>query len=538
MLVPAPGVEGRPTGSTAGRPAASDGSVTTERPPSSSPDSLTGPALQLVSATALDAVVVMRPDGLIDHWNRGAETIFGWRAEEAVGRLMSELIVPPQHRLAHSAGLRRYLETGEGGVLGKRIEITALRRTGEEFPIELSIQALKDEEGEIFLGFIRDISGRKAEKARLEAQAREAQLLHRVASLAAESTSSKDVIKTCLDAVCELTGWPLGHAFVPHPEEPDLLKPTEIWSGDGFEPFREVTSGTRFTHGQGLPGHVWKTGAPLWIEDAAASELFIRTAPDNTLGVRGAFAFPVRAGGRTVAILEFFSDAPQAPDPRLLLTARTIGDQAGRVLERQQASDHQELLLAELNHRVKNMLAVVIGVAGQTARTAASVSDFNQAFGARINALSAAYSLLTQAQWESTSLRELVEAVVAPHLGSHDGFAAEGPPVRLTPKQALTLSMVLHELSTNALKHGALARDDGTLDIGWRLADSAAGPRLALSWRERGARIDAPPARRGFGMRLIDASARYELDGRSQIDYKPDGLSVEIEFPLSRQTTQ
>ncbi len=491
-----------------------------------------------MSATALDAVVVMRNDGLIDHWNDRAEAIFGWRADEAIGRSMGELIVPPQHRQAHHDGLQRYLETGEGPVLGQRIEITALRRSGEEFPIELSIRALKNESGEIFLGFIRDISGRKAEEARLEAQAREAQLLHRVASLAAVSTSTEEVIKTCLDAVCELTGWPLGHACVPDPVELDLLQPTEIWSGEGFEGFRQVTAATRFSFGQGLPGHIWKTGSPLWIEDVAASELFIRTTPEKTLGVRGGFAFPVRAGGRTVAILEFFSETPEEPDPRLLLTARTIGDQAGRVLERQLAEDHQQLLMAELNHRVKNMLAVVIGVAGQTARTTDSAAAFNQAFGARINALSAAYSLLTQARWESTSLRELVEAVVAPHLGSHEGLSVEGPHVRLTPKQALTLSMVLHELSTNALKHGSLAQADGVLDIAWRLEESVSGSRLALTWRERGATIASLPTRRGFGMRLIDTSVRYELNGRSQIDYNPDGLSVEIEFPLIRQTTQ
>ncbi len=111
--------------------------------------------------SALDAVVAMDADGIITDWNKEAEEIFGWTRVEAVGRRMSETIIPMRYRPAHERGLRHFFQTGEGPVLNQRIEISALRRNGEEFPVELSITPLKFGETWIFSAFIRDISDRK-----------------------------------------------------------------------------------------------------------------------------------------------------------------------------------------------------------------------------------------------------------------------------------------------------------------------------------------------------------------------------------------
>lgn len=488
--------------------------------------------LQIVLETAMDAVIVMRSDGTVHRWNGAAEAMFGWSAAEAVGRNMGDMIVPPQYREAHARGLKHYLETGEGPVLGQRLELSAMRRDGSEFPIELSIRALKARDAPVFLGFIRDMTAEKAEEERLEAQAQEANLLHRVASLAAESASTDEVLHTCLEAVCELTGWPLGHAFIPDTNNPGRLKPTGIWAGSesGFEAFRETTAKTTLAHGEGLPGHVWKTGEPRWIDDLETHPEFVRIRDAGPLGVRSGFAFPVRAETRIVAILEFFSQVREAPDPRLLLTAQTIGDQAGRVLERRQASDRQELLLAELNHRVKNMLAVVVAIASQTARNATDLAQFNETFSARLQSLSATYGLLTKGNWESTPLTDLIEAVVTPHAGE-DRLTADGPPVRLAPRAALALSMVLHELSTNAVKHGALGAPAGKLSVSWKPSRDETGQRIMLDWTESGMKIAGPPERRGFGVSLIETSVQHELGGRAEMNYKPAGLAVRIEFP-------
>jgi PAS domain S-box-containing protein len=114
--------------------------------------------LHLILETALDAVVVMKPDGVVADWNDRAVGVFGWAREEAVGRIMADLIIPERYREAHRNGLRRYLESGKGEVVGRRIEVSGLRKNGEEFPLELSIAPIQDRENILFVGFVRDIT--------------------------------------------------------------------------------------------------------------------------------------------------------------------------------------------------------------------------------------------------------------------------------------------------------------------------------------------------------------------------------------------
>ena len=114
--------------------------------------------LRPIMETALDAVIVMKSDGVVADWNDRAVGVFGWSRDEAVGRIMADLIIPERHREAHRKGLRRYMESGKGEVIGRRIEVSGLRKNGEEFPVELSISPIQDRENILFVGFLRDIT--------------------------------------------------------------------------------------------------------------------------------------------------------------------------------------------------------------------------------------------------------------------------------------------------------------------------------------------------------------------------------------------
>jgi len=116
--------------------------------------------LRLILETALDAAVVMKSDGVVADWNDRAAEIFGWSRDEAVGRAIADLIIPERYRKAHRDGLQRYLETGQGTVLGKRIELSGLRKNGDELPVELSISPIHDHESILFVGFLRDLTER------------------------------------------------------------------------------------------------------------------------------------------------------------------------------------------------------------------------------------------------------------------------------------------------------------------------------------------------------------------------------------------
>src|SRR5262249_16533578 len=124
--------------------------------------------LRLILETALDAVVVMNSQGVVADWNDRAVDTFGWSREEAIGQTIADLVIPERYREAHRKGLRRYLETGQGKILGRHIEHSGLRKNGEEFPVELSISPFRDGESLLFVGFLRDLTEHNARRLALE----------------------------------------------------------------------------------------------------------------------------------------------------------------------------------------------------------------------------------------------------------------------------------------------------------------------------------------------------------------------------------
>jgi len=513
--------------------------------------------LAAVLETALDAVIIMGEDGRILGWNRVAEATFGWPASETVGRPLRDLVIPRQHRAAHEKGLQRFLETGRGRVLGKHIEIAAIHRDGRELPIELSITPTMDSGRRVFLGFLRDITERTQSRRMLERRAIEAEAISRLTSLAAQSSSFDEVMRACLEAVCEITGWPLGHAFRLTGERPALSR-TNIWHAAepiDYAPLREATEAIVFASGVGLPGKVLETGEAVWIGDTDREPNFPRAGVARKLGLQAAFGFPVVSERKTIAVLEFFNRTSTEADQGLLPVFRTLGEQVGRVFERsaaaarlaqerdalereiaerERAQQHQRLLLAELDHRVKNTLAVVLSIAQQTAKHSASIEVFADSFVGRIASLAKAHSLLTARKWQSALLYDVVEALMGAYAADMgERITYRGPAAYLSPKAALALSMIVHELLTNATKYGALAGPDGRIDLTWSVSKAKAGPRVIFMWQEVGVNGAEPPAQAGFGSRMIDANARHELLGSARSEWLPKGLRFELEFPLS-----
>ena len=515
-------------------------------------------ALRPVLETALDAVVVMNTEGGITDWNQTAEATFGWSRDEAIGHAMADLIIPHQHREAHNRGLATFLSTGHGPILRQRIEVTALDKSGREFPVELSVTPTEQFGSTVFLGFLRDISDRRRAEQVLERQLRDATLLSRVTSLAAQTASLEEALSASLEAICEMTQWAIGHAFLVSDTEPEKLESTAIWrltDPESFHVLTDITGRTEFSAGLGLPGQVLQSREPVWISDLDADPTFIRARASEHLGVRAAFAFPVKSAGQIIAVLEFFSEHPAKPDPDLLLSVRTVGEQVGRVFERVRSQDtlrrekqaleqevaerkrmeqHQALLLGELNHRVKNMLAVVMGIAGQTARTAPSMGSFTDSFLGRLASMSRTYTLLTAANWEATPLSALAEDLFSSHAVGCPRIALGGPGVMLQPRAALSVSMILHELLTNSVKYGALASPDGAISVCWGVNETEHVEHTWIRWRETGVVLSGPPTHVGFGSRMIAASARHELRGTAAAEWLEDGVEYLIEFPAPR----
>ena len=224
------------------------------------------------------------------------------------------------------------------------------------------------------------------------------------------------------------------------------------------------------------------------------------------------------------------------------LTVSPIKDAAGTAIgastiardmtERRRADQHRKTLMAELNHRVKNTMAVVQSIASQTLGHASSLDEAREAFSSRLLNLANAHDVLTRESWQSANLGDIIFDTVKPHGGGENRFRIEGPDVRLTPSASLAISMALHELSTNAAKYGALSSKGGHVVIVWRIEGVDGNRRLVLHWEETGGPEVAKPKRKGFGSRLIERALASELGGDVSVDYASSGLVCTIMAPL------
>lgn len=206
------------------------------------------------------------------------------------------------------------------------------------------------------------------------------------------------------------------------------------------------------------------------------------------------------------------------------------------ITERKRAEDYQRLLVDELNHRVKNMLAIVQGISMQTLKGDAATPEARLALEQRLGALAAAHSMLTRENWTNVSIENVVSQSLKPFRQGNGRITAEGPQLHIAPKTAITLTLALHELATNAAKYGALSNETGTVTIRWDITGERGqeGSRLKFLWTESGGPAVEQPARRGFGTRMIERGLAAELHGEVKIDFRPGGIVCSVDAPLGQ----
>jgi len=196
------------------------------------------------------------------------------------------------------------------------------------------------------------------------------------------------------------------------------------------------------------------------------------------------------------------------------------------VTARKDAERHQRLLINELNHRVKNTLAIVQAIARQSFRPGAGVGlGAVESFEGRLAALSAAHDVLTRENWEGAPIVGIVSEAVASHHAGDGRLTVDGPALWLQPKTAVALGLAMHELATNAVKYGALSTGEGRVAVRWTLN----GSRLELIWRETDGPAVTAPTRRGFGLRLLEQGLADEFGGRVSLAFPPEGVVCTVE---------
>lgn len=262
-------------------------------------------------------------------------------------------------------------------------------------------------------------------------------------------------------------------------------------------------------------------GTPLPHDQCPMAQALKRGEP-----IRGAEAIVERPDGVYFPMIPYPTPLRDA-DGKLVGAVNVLVD----ISERKKAELRQKALVDEINHRVKNTLATVQSLAGQTLRGAAVPQEVCDTFEARLLALSRVHDQLSQEQWERAEIETILKDVFSPYRqGRADRIRLGGSPVRLAPKAALTLAMVLHELATNAVKYGALSAPEGILTVTWR---QAADGMLHIDWQEAGRPPVAPPRADGFGMRLLKRGIEQELAGAAHLAFEPAGVHCTIDIPLS-----
>ncbi len=437
---------------------------------------------EAVVQASKDAIYALSPDLQIETWNRGAEAIFGFAPDDVIGGSERDLC-PPSELEALDDLVRQVQEHGSA----MTVDAVRWRKDRSWIRVIQSLTPIRDHDGRTvgYAVVAHDITERK----RTERQLRDA------------------MARTSLALAAGRMG-----TF-----ELDLASQRNTWSDEvyaiygldraAFEPTLENVQALIHPDDRGLFADC--------LEKARSGGCF-----EVELRVRHRDGRYIWVHSRGLASFDV--------DHKPLALFGVVAD----ITQRKEADRNQQLLIGELNHRVRNTLATVQAIASQTLRRAKDPADFVPSFSGRIQALSRAHTLLTRTAWQGTDLDSLVREQLL--LGSTDRITCEGPDVSLEPQLALQLALVLHELGTNARKHGSLSVPNGFVTVRWMVEHAGDSRSLHLNWMERGGPRVNPPDSTGFGTLLIERMLQQGQCGHSRISFDPAGVTCEISMHLPR----
>ncbi|WP_189338479.1 sensor histidine kinase [Sphingobium sp. SCG-1] len=441
--------------------------------------------LSLILESATDfAIFTLDDDAKATSWNIGSERLLGYSSEEMIGQ-NSDVIFTPEDRAKDAPEWEREQARQHGRVKDERWH---MRRDGTRFWGSGLLMPLKDRPDQ-YVKILRDFTAQHNAEQQLR-ESREQfrilatsipQLVFRTRPDGNRTWGSPQW--TSFTGLDDMESRGLGWLYAVHPDDRDETQ-------------------------------------ARWREAVSKGEYYcehrVLRVADGTYRWHQTRAKPVDHG--EPATSEWVGTSTDIHDLRI-------------------AQDTQALLMAELQHRTRNLLAVVQAVAQQIRRSAQTVEEFSEQFSIRLRALSRVQGILARSDHHTAALSSVIEAELAAYVSEEDmqrRIRIHGPDVTLDAGATQTLALALHELTTNAVKHGALSRDEGTLEIMWMEEEDSNAPSLSLLWAERGVPISGPPTRSGYGMELVQRALPYQLGAKTIVDFEPDGLRCTIRVPFNR----
>lgn len=434
-----------------------------------------------------DAIWSWNRDGIIDSWNAEAARLFQYSAGEIIGQ--SLLLLVPAERVDQARTAIKNLLRGDWY---ERYETVRLRKDGTPVPVELTVSPIHGRDGGItgIATICRDISARVRQEEALRAS---------------EARYRAAVITGRIGA------W-----------QTNMVTRTRAWTTEGMQLF-----GLDLAEGRGVvggPEDEFKNA--LHPDDKHMMEEFHRTADKvDTYPCEYRIVHP---DGRTLWVSGRGRVIARGPDGKAQLVDNMVMD----VTDRKRAEEKVHLLMREMAHRSKNLLAVVQATAALTARGSATLEDFQSKFSHRLRALAASHDLLlVDGQQGGASLDQLVRQQLTAFAEDGAGFDMTGPPVVISPSITQTLGLALHELATNAAKHGAWSMPGGRVSISWQVSEHV-GRRLHFVWSEQGGPRVERPERKGFGHIVFEQMVAQAVNGDVKIEYRSGGLRWSVSIPI------
>jgi PAS domain S-box-containing protein len=490
-----------------------------------------------------DAIVSKDLDGTIRTWNQAAEKLFGYEAAEITGKSILTLI--PSDRQEEETAIIAKIRNGERI---EHYETVRQRKDGSLVDVSLTVSPVRDRDG-VIVGaskIARDISERKRNEFMLEKQTAQLASLYRVSRILSRDLNLERIVQAVTDVATELSGAKYGAFFYNVVSENGEEYMLYSLSGASPEAFEKL----------GVPRNTelfeatFRGTAIVRSDDIRKDPRYGKNAPHfgmpkGHLPVVSYLAVPVvSSNGLVLGGLFFAHDKPgifQADTEGLIASIASLAafaiDNArlhrateAEIEERRRAERANELLVNEIKHRVKNTLGTVQAMAVQTFRQA-PIEERNSFVG-RLHALAEAHDALTQREWGSVPLSEVTKRAMHPFVDvKQQRISISGADAQLSPNRALLISMVLHELGTNAVKYGALSNDRGTVELVWDIVEGPGRRKLRLRWTEKGGPAVCEPSKKGFGSRMIEHAIRGE-QGVSDFRFLPTGLVCSIEMPI------
>jgi two-component sensor histidine kinase len=400
---------------------------------------------------------------------------------------------------------------------------------GEEHWIEaLGTVILENGKPARMIGTCRDASSRVKLHRELRIRARQQEAVARLGERALTESDLQKFLEETVATISEILDVDLVKILELVPGDAELLLRAGVGWKDGMIGVAHVGT-SRDTQA----GFTLASGGPVVVDHLATETRFSGAELLHAHGVTSGVTIPIAGrDGRAYGVLGTHSTRRRKFTEYDVSFVTSVANVIAGAIQRRQLDRRQELMIRELRHRSGNLFSQLLALFSQTAKSSKSLEELVPKYEARVLALANAHRLVTEGGWKSASLTELLNTLLAPFL---DRITFQGPDVFLEPDATFGLSMAMHELTTNASKHGSLSEHTGRVDIVWAVGRTHLGLTLTLDWKELDGPSPARTRRPGFGTKLITMVIERQLNGSVTQSYEPDGLQARLIVPLTHE---